>query len=151
MLKRIVLALLLPVCSVSAYAGGAVYKWVDEQGNVQYRDTPPPAGASYQIIQRPPAGQVPQTTISEPPKKPEAADKVRQAQPSQPETTSAEDLEARRATVCKQAQANLEILTKSSHPIRTEADGTEIVLTEAQRQEEIKKNQKYVQEYCKQP
>jgi hypothetical protein len=45
----------------------------------------------------------------------------------------------------------LEILAKSSHPIRTEADGTQIVLTEEQRQEEITKNQKYVQEYCKQP
>jgi hypothetical protein len=151
-LKRIVLVLLLPIYSVLAYAGGAVYKWVDEQGNIQYRDTPPPAGANYQIIQRPPTGQAPETAISEQRKKAEEADKVRQTphQP-QPEAIGAEDLEARRAAVCKQAQTNLEILAKSPHPIRTEAEGKQSILTEEQRQEEMAKNQKYVQEYCKKP
>jgi len=151
-LKRIAL-LLLSVYGALAYAG-AVYKWVDEQGNVQYRDTPPPAGAHYQIIQRPPAaGQEPGTAISGQRKKAEEADKVRQApQQSQPDAAaSAENMEARRAAVCEQAKANLEILAKSPHPIRTEADGKQIILTEEQRQEEIAKNQKYVQEYCKKP
>ena len=151
MLKRIVLVL-LPIYSVLAYASGAVYKWVDEQGNVQYRDTPPPAGADFQIIQRPPTGQAPETEKSEQRKKAEEADKVRQPPPQpQPAAVGAEDLEARRAAVCKQAQANLEILAKSPHPIRTEADGKQNILTEEQRQEEISKNQKYVQEYCKKP
>ena len=150
MLKQSVLVLLL-VYGIPAYAGSAVYKWVDEQGNVQYRDTPPPAGVNYQIIQRPPPGQAPETAISEQQKKMEAADKAKQNQPLQPDTAGAEDLEARRAAVCKQAQANLEILAKSPHPIRTGADGKQSILTEEQRQEEITKNQKYVQEYCKKP
>ena len=152
MLKRIVL-LLLSVYGALAYAGGAVYKWVDEQGNVQYRDTPPPAGVNYQIIQRPPAaGQESETAISEQRKKAEAADKARQTpQQSQPGAASADDFEARRAAGCKQAKTNLEILVKSPHPIRTEADGKQIVLTEEQRQEEIEKNQKFAEEYCKKP
>jgi hypothetical protein len=149
-LKRIILVLLL-IDGIAAYAGGAVYKWVDEQGNVQYRDTPPPAGTDYQIIQRPPTGQAPETAISGQQKKTEAADKPRQTQPLQPDAAGAEDLEARRAAVCKQAQGNLEILAKSPHPIRTDADGKQSILTEEQRQEEISKNQKYVQEYCKKP
>ena len=151
-LKRIVLVLLLPIYGIPAYAGGAVYKWVDEQGNVQYRDTPPPAGANFQIIQRPSTGQAPETAISEQRKKAEEADKVRQTPPQpQPAAVGAENLEARRAAVCKQAQDNLEILAKSPHPIRTDADGKQSILTEEQRQEEISKNQKYVQEYCKKP
>jgi hypothetical protein len=151
-LKRIIL-LLLSVYGALAYAG-AVYKWVDEQGNVQYRDTPPPAGANYQIIQRPPAaGHEPERAIHEQRKKTEAADKARQtSQPPQSDAAaSADAIEARRAASCEKAKANLEILAKSPHPIRTEADGKQIVLTEEQRQEEIEKNQKFVQEYCKKP
>ena len=150
MLKQIVWVLLL-VYGIPAYAGGAVYKWVDEQGNVQYRDTPPPGGANYQIIQHPTTGQAPETAISEQQKKTEAADKTKQNQPPQPDAASTQDLEARRAAVCKQAQANLEVLAKSPHPLRTDADGKQSLLTEEQRQEEISKNQKYVQEYCKKP
>jgi Domain of unknown function (DUF4124) len=152
-LKRIVL-LLLPIYGALVYAGSAVYKWVDEQGNVQYRDTPPPAGANYQIIQRPPAaGQEPETAISRQRKKAEEADKTRQA-PQQPQpdaAASAETIEARRAASCEQAKANLDILAKSPHPIRTEADGKQVILDQEQRQEEIEKNQKFVQEYCKKP
>lgn len=150
MLKQIVWVLLL-VYGIPAYAGGAVYKWVDEQGNVQYRDTPPPGGANYQIIQHPATSQAPETAISEQQKKAEAADKAKQTQSLQPDAANAQDLEARRAAVCKQAQANLEILAKSPHPLRTDADGKQSLLTEEQRQEEISKNQKYVQEYCKKP
>ncbi len=153
MLKRIVL-LLLPVCGALAYAGGTVYKWVDEQGNVQYRDTPPPAGVNYQIIHRSSAaGPEPETAVQQQRKKPEQADKARQApQQPQPDTAaSAENIEARRAANCEQAKANLDILVKSPHPIRTEADGKQVILDEQQRQEEIEKNQKFVQEYCKKP
>ena len=153
MLKRIVM-LLLPVYGALAYAGGAVYKWVDEKGNIQYRDTPPPAGANYQIIQRPPAaGQETETVISGQRKKVDEADKARRAPPQpQPDTAaSAETMEARRAASCEQAKANLDILAKSPHPIRTEADGKQVILDEQQRQEEIEKNQKFVQEYCKKP
>ena len=152
MLKRIVL-LLLSVYGALAYAGGAVYKWVDEQGNIQYRDTPPPAGTNYQVIQGPPpASQEPDTVIREQRKKAEATDKARQTpQQTQPGVAGADDIEARRATVCEQAKTNLEILAKSTHPIRTEADGKQVVLTEEQRQEEIAKNQKFAEEYCKKP
>ena len=153
MLKRIVM-LLLPVYCALAYAGGAVYKWVDEQGNIQYRDTPPPAGANYQIIQRPPAaGPEPEKAIPEQRQKAEEADKTQHPpQPPQPDTAaSTENIEARRAASCEQAKTNLDILAKSPHPIRTEADGKQIILDEQQRQEEIAKNQKFVQEYCKKP
>ena len=150
-LKRIVL-LLLSVCGALAYAGGTVYKWVDEQGNIQYRDTPPPAGTNYQVIQQPPAaGQAPETAISEQRKKAEAAARQtpQQAQPGPAAGT--DDIEARRAAVCEQAKTNLEILAKSAHPIRTEADGKQVILTDEQRQEEVTKNQKFVEEYCKKP
>jgi len=152
-LKRIVM-LLLPVYCALAYAGGAVYKWVDEKGNIQYRDTPPPAGTNYQIIQRPPAAaQESETTSSGQRKKVDEADKARRTPPQpQPDAAaSAETIEARRAASCEQAKANLDILAKSPHPIRTEADGKQVILDEQQRQEEIEKNQKFVQEYCKKP
>lgn len=43
-MKRIVLGALL-LASSSALFAAQLYRWVDERGNVEYRDTPPPASA----------------------------------------------------------------------------------------------------------
>ena len=51
-MKRLIL--LLPALSVAtgAFAAAQLYRWVDEKGNVEYRDTPPPASAK-KVEQRP--------------------------------------------------------------------------------------------------
>ncbi|MDP1558540.1 MAG: DUF4124 domain-containing protein [Nitrosomonas sp.] len=43
-MQRFILSVLLLVFSVVAY--GQVYKWVDQNGNTQYTDQPPPSGAA---------------------------------------------------------------------------------------------------------
>jgi hypothetical protein len=152
MLKQTMWLLMLVWCA-AAYAGGTIYKWVDEQGNVHYLDTPPPPGGNYQIIHKSPApGQDPTAVMNELKKKVEAVDKARETQQqSQQQRTQQADLETKRAESCEQAKQNLEILAKSSHPIRTEADGKQTVLTEEQRRDEVQKNQKLVEQYCKKP
>jgi hypothetical protein len=43
-MKRLIPAVLLSVAT-GAFAAAQFYKWVDEKGNVEYRDTPPPQNA----------------------------------------------------------------------------------------------------------
>ena len=45
MARLFVLALALTLCSGMSLAAQQVYVWVDEYGNKEYRDTPPPPGA----------------------------------------------------------------------------------------------------------
>lgn len=149
MLKQMMWLLFMLACCAPVYAGGAIYKWVDDQGNVHYLDTPPPQGGNYQIIQKPSApGQNPVATGNLLKNKTEPTDKPRE---NQQQPKQAVDVEAQRAQSCEQAKKNLEILAKSPHPIRTEADGREIVLNEEQRREEVQKNQSLVEKYCKKP
>ena len=43
-MKQLILAVLLSVAT-GAFAAAQLYRWVDEKGNVEYRDTPPPPNA----------------------------------------------------------------------------------------------------------
>lgn len=45
MARLFLLALSLMMCSGISLAAQQVYVWIDEQGNTEYRDTPPPPGA----------------------------------------------------------------------------------------------------------
>ncbi len=45
MARLFLLALSLMMCSGISLAAQQVYVWIDEQGNKEYRDTPPPPGA----------------------------------------------------------------------------------------------------------
>ena len=144
---RLVLLMAMLACGPLAQAAGGIYKWVDEKGNVQYRDVPPPPGSGYQVIHKPPApSQDPGVTMEKLRGQVKALDKE---QEDVQRTKADLDLEAKRAESCKQAQRNVEVLQKSENPIRTEADGRQAILNAEQRQEEIEKNQKWVKEYCK--
>ena len=43
-MKRIILGVLMLVAT-GTLAAAELYRWVDEKGNVEYRDTPPPSSA----------------------------------------------------------------------------------------------------------
>ncbi len=44
--------MVLVVLGLSAAQADTLYKWVDSQGRVSYRDQPPPEGAGYQVEQK---------------------------------------------------------------------------------------------------
>ena len=63
-MRRLALAVLgvVAVCGAQAQ----MYKWVDENGRVQYTQTPPPPGRQAQEVKvRPPAARVPATAPSD--------------------------------------------------------------------------------------
>lgn len=166
MLKQIVIVLTLTACGAPAYAAGGVYKWVDEQGNVQYRDRPPPTGAesgtgSYETLrkppppgqqapdQQPPPGQKPEEAMKQLREKVQAVDKAQETeQKRKTEDKDLKELEARRLKSCNEAKRNLEVLDKSPNPIRIDEDGKRVILSDQERQAEIERNRKHVQLDC---
>ncbi len=143
--SAIVIFWTLMYCTL-AHADGGIYKWIDNQGNVHYRDLPPPQGNPYQTLQKPSApSRDPETVMQELRDKVEVLDKANTAT-RQPE--GAANTEAQRAQNCEQAQKNIEILETNSAPIRIDADGNRIALDAQQRQEELEKNLKYIEDLC---
>lgn len=129
-----------------AHADGGIYKWVDDQGNVHYRDLPPPQGSLYQTLQKPSApSRDPEIVMQELREKVEALDRAK-ATAQQPENSA--NSEAQRSQNCEQAQRNLEILNTSSVPVRIDSDGNRMALDAQQRQEEVEQNRKYIEDFC---
>jgi len=146
MLKRILIIATLVWCNPLP-AGGAVYKWVDEQGNIEYRDVPPPSGNQFETIRRS-SGQ-PAPDPKEVTRK--LQERLEAAEQERDDALRAKELmdpTARRAESCRQAQRNVSILEKEHTAVRTDPDGKEVVLDKAQREEELVRNRRLVQEYC---
>ncbi len=143
--QALVIFWMLMYCAL-AHADGGIYKWVDDRGNVHYRDLPPPQGSLYQTLQKPAApSRDPEAVMQELREKVEALDKANTETRQQEDNA---DTEAQRAQNCEQAKKNIEILETSSAPIRIDADGKRIVLDLQQRQEEVEKNLKYIEDLC---
>lgn len=129
-------------------ASAAVYKWVDENGQVQYSQTPPPGGIETQEIKVAPP----------PPDDPEAARR---------EHTLEEGLEKReeaREDAAKEASEDAEYKKQKAQRCEAakhrlyqaerprvsfiEPDGSERRATEEERQQQITESQKQVEEFC---
>ena len=61
-MKKIVAALVLLSCGAAPLGAAQLYRWVDGQGRVEWRDTPPPADAK-QVEQRRVQGNLTPTTV----------------------------------------------------------------------------------------
>jgi hypothetical protein len=147
MLKRLIVVAMLVGCG-PLQAGGTVYKWVDEQGNVEYRDVPPPPGRQFETIRRA-SGQPPAPDPKEVAR--QLQERLEATEKERDEAVRARELmdpAALRAESCRQARHNVEILEKHSVTVRTESDGKQLVLNQAQREEELVRNRRMVQEYC---
>lgn len=49
---KAILVITLAVAGLSAAQAGTLYKWVDSQGRVSYRDQPPPEGSGYRVEEK---------------------------------------------------------------------------------------------------
>jgi hypothetical protein len=151
-------ALLLATSLAFAGAAAAQYKWVDQNGKVQYGDTPP-AGARISTV-RPPSG----------PAQPEPAAEGKKDEKA-PLTTAEKDAEFRKRQLegeqnrekqakaqqeadtkrenCARAQDYLRTLESGQRIARTNAKGEREVLEDAQIAQEVARARKSTQEWCK--
>jgi hypothetical protein len=146
-------ALLLALC----FAVGAVYKWVDEQGNVHYSDTPPP-GRESQVVPIAPGPTAAQRVQAER----QAAEGAQSAQREAAERSAAQAAQqsARQAQataaagaelavqVCADAMVQRMTLDLQTPVYRRSHSGEFIYLADADRPAEKKRLDDVVARYC---
>ena len=153
-MRRLLLAFAALAFSVSAAA--QLYKWKDQNGRLQYGDTPPP-GVEATPMRGPAAGTPPPAPEAkkadgktEKPLSPEAAFQKRQQereaadQKSEKERAQAEQKRAN----CEQAQGQLRALESGVRMVTVTADGERVVMDDAARAQQIQQAQKSIADWC---
>ncbi len=143
MFKKMMMMLALASCTLAA-SGAGVYKWVDEKGAVQYRDTPPPQGVTHQALKKPTGSHYdPATTMQQLREKVQALDEER---------TAIQGKNGKQVTQltenCERTKKNLDILATSANPVRIDSEGNRVPLDDADRQAAVEEQQRYLDQYC---
>ena len=133
---------------ISGHALAAMYKWVDADGNVQYTQTPPPAGIEAETIKPPPKVDTEQALKELEAEEAEAA-KLRQNRldEAKKETEANQELALQKKN-CEMARERLASYERPMVKFVQE-DGTRVRATEEERQEEIANSQAMIKEWCK--
>lgn len=142
-MKTVYLTLLLSVLSLNIHA--EMYQWVDEEGIIQYTQTPPPEGIEATVVE-----SISIQTIDTP----EAA-----ATPSAEEATAPVEAETSEQSQdaltasCQEAQKQLQLLQNGDELMIPDQEnpGEYKPLSAEIRQQKINKTQAYIDSYCQQP
>ena len=152
-----------------AFAGTAsaqLYKWVDNNGRVQYGDTPPGDASKVTRLRPPPAGSAPApaapATKSETAAKdkdkdkdkaltPEQAFKKRQQERQEAEQKAGKEraeADQKRAG-CENAQAGLRQLQSGQRVATVNSAGERVFIDDNERARQVQRAQKSVDDWCK--
>ena len=138
---------ILGIYLLAGHAYAAMYKWVDEEGNVQYTQSPPPAGIEADTIKPPPEVDS-ATAIKQLEEQDKEFDELRnQRQEQEKKSTEEEAKVAMQKKNCEMARKRLE--TYARPRVRfVQEDGSRVTATEEERQEQIKKSEAMIKEFC---
>ena len=138
----------------------AQWKWRAKGGQIQYSDTPPPAGTPEQdILQRPnsqrrmaaPVAASAASAASAPKVEPELEAKRKKTEQEEAAKKKAEDdkLAASRAENCGRAKTYLRTLDDGMRIARTNDKGEREILDDKQRADEAKRAKEVISSDCK--
>lgn len=134
-----------------AVHGERIYKWVDEDNNTVYSDTPPPRGAGAERVQgAPPPPVDPEAAMDSLRERAEGFEERREARLETENKSEQEAEQARRQReICKKLRANLQVL-ETNPRVREQKDGEEgaSVLSEEQRRARMETTRKRIAEEC---
>ncbi len=145
-MKLILLALIL--AAGNSYAG-SIQKWVDENGNVHYGDTPPVSVPTQTVdVLRPPSNPgkpLPRLGVSS-----KDSDKVKaSANKKSPASQKKAPLSAeQKARACAAARDNLEVLDRNDIIRLRKPDGTERVLSDKEIDQRRARYDQEIKQYC---
>jgi len=145
-----------------AMPAAAQWKWRAKGGQIQYSDTPPPAGTPDQDILQRPHGNA-QSKMSAPPAaaasaasavarvEPELEAKRKKAEQDEAAKKKAEDdkIAAQRADNCNRAKSYLRTLDDGIRIARTNDKGEREILDDKQRAEESRRAKETISSECK--
>jgi hypothetical protein len=148
-------ALVLAACLAFSGAAAAQHKWVDQNGRIQYGDTPPP-GARTTTVRPPSPGSAPAEAKQDEPRKAPATMAEREAdfrtrqqeaeKEREKQAKAREQAEDKREN-CARAKEMVRAL-ESGRVARTDAKGERYFLDEAQLRQETAKGRRDVQQWC---
>jgi hypothetical protein len=135
----------------SAAALAQQYKWVDQNGRIQYGDAPPP-GVQAQRLKPPPSGAAPAARKDDKGKglSPEAAFRKRQedAEKDRQKQEQEELAATAKRENCTRAQEQLRQLESGQRIARVDAKGERYFMDDAQIQQELARTRQIVQQSC---
>ncbi len=140
------LALLLPLISEAA-----LYKWVNENGEVVYSDKPPPRNVETQKIKPPPRPSVnPEAAMQQLRDRANSFEERRQKRgEAEQEQKQAAAQATQKQQRCDKLREKLSFLTINNRVGEKNADGEVSLLNEDQRQQKISKTRALIQKDCK--
>lgn len=133
-----------------APAEAAIYKWVDENGQTVYSETPPPKGtAATRLKEAPPPPVDPNAAMESLRNRAEAFDERQEERGEQEnETQQSTEREKQIQENCERLRNNLEVLTTNNQVREKTGENQYSVLGEEQRQARIKETRERIQKEC---
>jgi len=154
MLKRTLLCMvLMGGCGLmtGAQAQQFIYKWMDDQGQPQYSELPPPTGVPYETVRKP-GGAVSGAEAGRDLTKEqeELARKLaeEEAKTQEQQEQAKKEAEDQRAKNCEIAKKNVEVLQGDRPVVRADAKGNKVTLSAEERATELQKAQKDQDYFC---
>lgn len=140
--------LLLPLLLAATAANAAVYKWTDQNGQIQYGEHPPAGGNAEKMAPAPPP--------ADPGAKRESLDKqLEDMQTSseergerEAEYAKKEEIAKIRTENCKVARNNLVVLNQGGHRLTRMPDGSYKRLEPEEKEAMIAETQKQIETNC---
>jgi hypothetical protein len=125
----------------------SMYKWVDEEGNVQYTQSPPPRDIEYSTLKPPPKIDSERSQNQLEKRKSKVNELREERQKRTADKKTSEEEKTRLKKNCATAKANLASYVMPRVKI-TAKDGSVIRITEEDRQRRITEAKERVQEFC---
>ena len=155
------LVVMLLAVAFAGTASAQLYKWVDNDGRVQYGDTPPGDASKVTRLRPPPAGSAPapaatsETAAKDKDKDkaltPEQAFKKRQQERQEAEQKAEKEraeADQKRAG-CENAQAGLRQLQSGQRVATVNSAGERVFIDDNERARQVQRAQKSVDDWCK--
>jgi hypothetical protein len=141
------LALALTLATASASA--AMYKWTDQNGNVQYGQFPPSGVQAERISASGTTHKVdPQDSKSPQQRLQELEEQQKQQGEQEAEAAAKQQLAAQRQNNCELARKNLAVLQEEGHHRVRLPDGTVTYLTDEQKQQRVDQANQQIKDNC---
>lgn len=144
------LVTLLILAGLATGSQAAMYKWVDENGQTVYSQTPPASGQSTLVKPPPPPAETPeeaQKRLNQQIQKLDDKEEDRElaSQKKDEEQNQAEVFNAN----CAGAQNNLRNLEGNPRKMVGQSDGTYVRLNEEERQQKMQEARDQIEKFCK--
>jgi hypothetical protein len=140
---------ILPFIYLCNHAALAAYRWVDAEGNVQYTQTPPPAGVNVDTIKTPTLSAEPA-----PVKKPSESGAKNPEKPAADKSDKNREIDEKNAVIrkanCAKAQEHMRALGTGAPMLMADPQNPEkfVVMSDELRQQKQTETQNHIADFC---